>query len=105
MISVNTITSLNALAQNEENDSSSPTSNARRGHRIARQPPMIAPTKPLRLTGTRVVIDGGDRSDQHAGKCAQQRGEHEGEASRKPGAYPTSRAPTRFSAVARSAFP
>ena len=28
MISVNTITSLNALAQNDENDSSSPTSSA-----------------------------------------------------------------------------
>ena len=51
MISVKTITSLKLLAQNDANASSKPDQQrAGRRERIADEPPMIAPTNPLRLT-------------------------------------------------------
>ena len=98
---------LNALLQNEAKLSTMPTAErADRRQRIAHQAADDGGDEGLQADQEAgVVVHGRDRRDQHAGDAGQQRRQQVGERAVRAGRMPTSRAPMRFTAVARSALP
>ena len=108
MISVKTITSLNALAQiRRERLEQADEQRAGRGERIAHEAADDRADEALEAhEEARIVVDRRERSDQHAGRTRKAAPRARTSASPRDWARcRTSRAPTRFNAVARSALP